>query len=425
VKSQTKTREAGDVKDALSALREGYAAAEAALLEIEELRLEHEALESNLRDELADKRLALLGFSKKKHLEYLSQCLEKENEQTERLYAEFQDKITEIFDDMKALDNEDYESLNRELGGFRRRVRQTAEQAKARREAACAEAEICHAESLDALALKPIDDAALYSMRKSFFWQKLLGHKLIAAGGAVILWCCAVYLFHYPLMPSLRYSLGGSAGTFAALASVTLGFMAALLLPHLKKLNGGGTVIASAALGAVNAVWLVIFNATEDLSAGEPMAAAVLFVLYAAVNTGGAMWIRDFLSLLTKRNKLPEVWYPLLMSGLIVLLAAQNLTVRLSLGPQSLILTLLIGLTAAGWALFGFAKRNGLLRVCGLALSSAAVLKLFVLDLHHPELLRRIVHYIAAGVVLAAISFVYRYFGKRLPLDGGAPPVIE
>ena len=107
-------------------------------------------------------------------------------------------------------------------------------------------------------------------------------------------------------------------------------------------------------------------------------------------------------------------WYSLLVSGFAMLLAAQNLVVQLSLEASSLILTLLFGLTALGWVVFGFVKRNGVTRIGGLAMAFFAVIKLFVLDLHGLGTTGRIVSYFTAGIVLLTISFTYQWFSKRL-----------
>lgn len=233
--------------------------------------------------------------------------------------------------------------------------------------------------------------------------------NLFRAAAAFNLWLYVVYALHGPW----------NAGRLAALSSITAGFALAFLLPRVKPVYNKGFQAAAVCLGAVNTVWLLHMN-TRGLAGG-----AAALALYVVVNLAGAAWVNDLLRFMAGLRKLPLAWYPLLISGFAVLLAAQNLVVRFSLEAESLLLTLLFGLTALGWVLFGFLKRNGLTRVSGLAMSFFAVLKLFVLDLRGLDVTWRIVCYFTAGAVLLAISFTYQWFSKRLSLDGGGSPVVE
>jgi len=79
-----------------------------------------------------------------------------------------------------------------------------------------------------------------------------------------------------------------------------------------------------------------------------------------------------------------------------------------------IVLLLLFGLTALGWVVFGFIRRNSVTRISGLAMSFFAVIKLFVLDLYGLETFLRIVSYFTGGAVLLAIAFIYQWFNKRL-----------
>jgi uncharacterized membrane protein len=74
----------------------------------------------------------------------------------------------------------------------------------------------------------------------------------------------------------------------------------------------------------------------------------------------------------------------------------------------------LFGLTALGWVLHGFNRRNSVTRVGGLSMALFAVVKLFVLDLQGLTTTWRIVSYFTGGIVLLAISFTYQWFNKRL-----------
>lgn len=62
----------------------------------------------------------------------------------------------------------------------------------------------------------------------------------------------------------------------------------------------------------------------------------------------------------------------------------------------------------------GFALRERVLRLSGLALLGACVLKVFVYDLNNLETLARIVSFIVLGLLLLAVSFVYTRYYARL-----------
>ena len=84
-----------------------------------------------------------------------------------------------------------------------------------------------------------------------------------------------------------------------------------------------------------------------------------------------------------------------------------------ALDASSLLLTFIFGITALGWVVFGFVKRNWLTRIAGLCMAFFAVAKLFILDLNGLDTTWRIVSYFIGGIVLLAISFSYQWFNKR------------
>jgi len=228
------------------------------------------------------------------------------------------------------------------------------------------------------------------------------------------LWGYAVYVLYNPLRPMLIKVFNENAGSFAAILSVTLGFVFAFFLPKIRRMYNYGFQCAAIIIGVTSAVWLLAINAfSRGLESGNGTLNGVIFTLYILVNLIGIGWVNDFLRFMSGLKKLPLRWYPLLVSGWAVLLAAQNLVVQMSLKPSSLILTLLFGVTAFGWVVFGFVKRNGITRMSGLAMAFFAVIKLFVLDLYGLDTTWRIVSYFTAGVVLLAISFTYQWFNKR------------
>ena len=233
------------------------------------------------------------------------------------------------------------------------------------------------------------------------------------------IWGYMVYALYNPLMPVLKQWLGGNnADDFAVLISITFGFALAFLLPRIKRTYNYGFQISAIILGIINTIWLLLFNAwAAGMTDWNLTMSIVAFALYVIVNVIAIGWINDLLRFMIKLHKLPTGWYPLLISGGAVLLIVQNLVVQLSLGASSLILTLIFGITALGWVVFGFAKRNNATRIGGLSMAFFAVIKLFVLDLYGLGTTGRMISYFTAGIILLTISFTYQWFSKRMGLS--------
>jgi uncharacterized membrane protein len=228
------------------------------------------------------------------------------------------------------------------------------------------------------------------------------------------LWGYMVYaLFH-----SVRLTDWWFTNSFAATVSIAFGFALAFVLPRIKRIYSCGFQITSIILGSINVIWLLIFNATFYHLPNNAALNIAVYVLYVIVNIIGVFWVNDILRFIAGVRKLPLAWYPLLVSGFAVILVTQNLVVQLDLIASSLILTLVFGLTALGWVIYGFAKRNGVTRIGGLSMAFFAIVKLFVLDLHGLDTTWRIISYFTGGVVLLTISFAYQWFSKRLGLSG-------
>jgi uncharacterized membrane protein len=71
----------------------------------------------------------------------------------------------------------------------------------------------------------------------------------------------------------------------------------------------------------------------------------------------------------------------------------------------------ILGLALLG---FGFPLRDRILRISGLALLLACILKLFSWDLRHLETVPRIFSFIALGLILVGVSWVYTRFRERV-----------
>jgi uncharacterized membrane protein len=79
------------------------------------------------------------------------------------------------------------------------------------------------------------------------------------------------------------------------------------------------------------------------------------------------------------------------------------------------------GLLTVSWGLqgllllaAGFPLRERILRLQGLTLFLFCILKLFIYDLRHLETMHRILSFIALGLMLLAVSWVYTRFRERI-----------
>jgi uncharacterized membrane protein len=96
------------------------------------------------------------------------------------------------------------------------------------------------------------------------------------------------------------------------------------------------------------------------------------------------------------------------------LLATTLLTLLLYYRISGSLLTMACGIQGVILLASGFPLRDRVLRISGLALLLACILKLFVWDLRHLETLPRIFSFIVLGVILLAVSWIYTRFRERV-----------
>ena len=237
------------------------------------------------------------------------------------------------------------------------------------------------------------------------------------------IWVFFVYLFQNPIFEYLRQSVAiQNARDITALICIIFGILYSYALPRLRLFYCAGTQTAGIITGIISVIWLFRFNGVfGNISQYDSETAIKILVisLYILTNIIGVFWTRDLLQFIVLKKALPVKFYPLLLSGYFVLLVSQNLVVQLNLQPSSMVLTLIFGATALGWIIYGFYKRNNIIRVSGLSLSFFAVIKLFILDLRILSTELKIVSYFIMGGLLLAISFIYQYFNKRLNKKSG------
>jgi hypothetical protein len=99
-------------------------------------------------------------------------------------------------------------------------------------------------------------------------------------------------------------------------------------------------------------------------------------------------------------------YYAVLGTVLLAILLVYEVPARL--------LTAALGIEGAVLLVLGFIRTDRGLRVCGLAVLGACVLKLFAYDLSHLETPYRIVSFLLLGILLIAASWFYARFKPRL-----------
>ena len=136
-----------------------------------------------------------------------------------------------------------------------------------------------------------------------------------------------------------------------------------------------------------------------------------LILLQIAANIASVWAAADFTGTLVRRFRAPMEVFSLSVSAVFTVLLTELL-----LGQFRLAFT--HPLTALGWILCGFWRRYAAMRRFGLGLTFLALGKLLLIDLAGLSEGKRILAFFAFGALMILISFVYRYFSKRMLPSG-------
>ena len=109
---------------------------------------------------------------------------------------------------------------------------------------------------------------------------------------------------------------------------------------------------------------------------------------------------------LNARGGRPRLYYSLLATTLLAALLYYQVSGSLR--------TVAWGVEGVALLVSGFPLRDRVLRLSGLALLLACILKLFVWDLRHLETLPRILSFLVLGLLLVAVSWIYTRFRDRV-----------
>jgi uncharacterized membrane protein len=229
----------------------------------------------------------------------------------------------------------------------------------------------------------------------------------VAAGGAVTVLYSNILPIHNdgPLAPRLipagaalvAYAIAARArkeesGRVRDLASVAgTAFLSAALWALLRPaaVAPAYALLALAAL-AFARCWAINFAGAAD----PVLAGAAVIACFSGAQ------------LLTARGGRPRLYYSLLATTLLAALLYYRVSGSLR--------TVAWGMEGVALLASGFPLRDRVLRLSGLALLLACILKLFVWDLRHLETLPRILSFLVLGLLLVAVSWVYTRFRERV-----------
>jgi uncharacterized membrane protein len=110
--------------------------------------------------------------------------------------------------------------------------------------------------------------------------------------------------------------------------------------------------------------------------------------------------------LLSPRGREERLYYSLLATAL--------MTGLLYYSVSGSVLTVAWGLEGLGLLGAGFPLRDRAMRLSGLAMLLFCILKLFVYDLSYLDTLPRILSFIALGLILVGVSWIYTRFRERV-----------
>jgi len=272
----------------------------------------------------------------------------------------------------------------------------------------------------------------------AYMYKKTMYGKAYKYFAMANLWVFAMYMILRQLDTAsfIKYDSATSLNNnyLLLMAAIAVTFLLAYVFMRVRLLYDLGTRILSAAMYLIGLCMLLGANAAmtpvplEYLRADTPSAVTsfAAAAILAAMGFASVLAVRELMKMVVTVRKVGVEWYPLTVSGYIVIILTQILTVQYGIPFTSAAISIIYGLTALAWIVFGFIRRYSFIRKFGLGLAMFSVIKLFLVDLSALTEGYRIISYFVLGVTLIAISFGYQYFSKRLELmdfksaDGGA-----
>jgi hypothetical protein len=216
-------------------------------------------------------------------------------------------------------------------------------------------------------------------------------------------------LLAYAIAVRARREENGIVLTGASSVGLAFGFVALWALLPADMVAASWAAVALALILAARQWKLDVFT----WQSGAAAAFAYFLSMLNLPDTSAVVWpacaaITCFYAaqLVSPRDSRQRLYFSLLATTLLTLLLYYRISGSL--------LTVACGAEGVILLASGFPLRDRVLRISGLALLLACILKLFMWDLRHLETLPRIFSFIVLGVILLGVSWIYTRFRERV-----------
>lgn len=213
---------------------------------------------------------------------------------------------------------------------------------------------------------------------------------------------------------NIQYLLQASSIVITLILAYAIRYFRILYDDWMKAIRIFWFVIGILWLFGLNTSYHPVQFTSPSVSSGLYISGTALLILLGLLSI---VCLRELLQELIINQLQRTGFFSILISAYTVIILTQNLISHYGFGFQSLLISILYILTATLWILYGFLKRNAMLRRFGLGLSILATAKLVFLDLSGLESFGRMISYFAFGIFLLGISFTYQHFQKLLELQ--------
>jgi hypothetical protein len=136
-------------------------------------------------------------------------------------------------------------------------------------------------------------------------------------------------------------------------------------------------------------------------------------ILVSVAELVGMLAIYDMINL-TGEQSTRETRRSIMLLGYFLLVLTQGLMVRGDIAFNSAVISIIYALASLAWIIVGFRFNLVNVRKFGLTISMASVVKLLAIDTLGLETGARIISYVALGLLLMLISWIYQQLDKRL-----------
>ncbi|MCL2372481.1 MAG: DUF2339 domain-containing protein [Defluviitaleaceae bacterium] len=204
---------------------------------------------------------------------------------------------------------------------------------------------------------------------------------------------------------------------FASITTVTI--ITAIVYLRIRPILDWGVRVIAVCLYIASIVVALFANgmlspivySMGDASVGLFIAGTVTLLVVATFVLAA---VYNLLRFFVLHSSMPFAWLPFFIAVYSLVYLTQTLITQYNFQFYSMWISVIYMASALAFILYGFAKRQIIMRRLGLALALSAVAKLFLIDLAGLSQGLRIISYFVLGALLVVISLVYQLFSKRL-----------